>query len=303
MDVSIIVVNYNTCDLTRNCLKSVFEQTKDIDFEVIVSDNGSKDGSVEMIKQEFPQVILIENNANLGFGAANNRGLKIAKGKYIFYLNSDTIILNNAVKIFFDYWENSPKKDNIGALGGNLLDEYGNVIHSYGEFPKPWKEILLFIRKFFIVYLKMFFHLLKIDYKKLRKERRYERVIGDVEYITGADLFVKNNDLAYYDERFFLYYEETHLQWQIAKLNLKRIIIEGPEIIHLVGKSDFRNKSDLERYISFGAVQSDISRIKYIKYNKSKFYAFILKILLWLFWITPPFFNKTREYRNKIWNI
>ena len=97
MDVSIIIVNYNTCELTRNCLKSVFEQTKNIDFEVIVSDNGSKDGSVEMIKKEFPYVILIENNANLGFGAANNRGLKIAKGKYIFYLNCDTILLNNAV--------------------------------------------------------------------------------------------------------------------------------------------------------------------------------------------------------------
>lgn len=84
MDVSIIIVNYNTKDLTCNCLKSVFEQTEDIDFEVIVSDNGSTDGSVEMIKTEFPQVVLIENRVNLGFGAANNRGLKLAKGKYIF---------------------------------------------------------------------------------------------------------------------------------------------------------------------------------------------------------------------------
>ena len=75
MDVSVIIVNFNTKELTGNCLRSVFEQTKDIDFEVIVSDNGSTDGSVEMIKTEFPQVVLIENNANLGFGAANNRGL------------------------------------------------------------------------------------------------------------------------------------------------------------------------------------------------------------------------------------
>ncbi|MBR1638758.1 MAG: glycosyltransferase [Treponema sp.] len=68
----------------RNCLKSIFEHTKDIFFEVIVSDNGSTDGSVEMIKTEFPQVVLIENNVNLGFCVANNRGLDIAKGKYIF---------------------------------------------------------------------------------------------------------------------------------------------------------------------------------------------------------------------------
>ena len=86
LDVSVIIVNYNTKDLTYNCLKSVFEMTKNINFEVIVSDNGSTDGSIEMIKTDFPSVILIENNSNLGFGAANNKGLDVAKGKYIFYL-------------------------------------------------------------------------------------------------------------------------------------------------------------------------------------------------------------------------
>ena len=104
-DVSIIIVNYNTKQLLADCLKSIYEQTNNIDFEVIVSDNGSVDGSIEMLKRDFSQVILIENNANLGFGAANNRGLEVAKGKYIFYLNSDTVLLNNAVKIFFDYLE------------------------------------------------------------------------------------------------------------------------------------------------------------------------------------------------------
>ena len=77
MDVSIIIVNYNTKELTRNCLRSVFQETKNIDFEVFISDNGSSDGSVEMIKEEFPQVVLIENNANIGFGAANNRALSL----------------------------------------------------------------------------------------------------------------------------------------------------------------------------------------------------------------------------------
>ena len=75
MDVSVIIVNYNTKDLLRNCLESVFTQTQGIQFEVIVSDNGSEDGSQDMVRELFPQVILIENNANLGFGSANNRGL------------------------------------------------------------------------------------------------------------------------------------------------------------------------------------------------------------------------------------
>ena len=87
MDVSIVIVNYNTRDLLRNCLNSIYEKTKSVDFEVIVSDNGSVDGSVEMIRSEFPQVMVIENNANLGFGTANNRGTRRACGKYIFFLN------------------------------------------------------------------------------------------------------------------------------------------------------------------------------------------------------------------------
>ena len=133
MNVSIIIVNYNTKKLLSDCLKSIYEQTKDLEFEVIVSDNGSTDGSIEMLKSDFPQVILIENNANLGFGTANNRGLSVAKGKYIFYLNSDTILKNNAVKYFFDFWENSPEPEKIGGLGANLLNSAGETIHSYDK--------------------------------------------------------------------------------------------------------------------------------------------------------------------------
>ena len=88
MDVSIIIVNYNTRELLRDCLISIYKHTTEINFEVIVSDNGSVDGSIEMLKQDFPQVVLIENNANLGFGRANNRGLAIAKGKCIVYRDS-----------------------------------------------------------------------------------------------------------------------------------------------------------------------------------------------------------------------
>ena len=106
MDFSIIIVNYNTSKFFKNCLLSIYEHTKNIEFEVIVSDNGSTDGSIEMLKSTFPNVILLENNQNLGFGTANNKALKKANGKYILYLNSDTIILNNAIKLFYDYWEN-----------------------------------------------------------------------------------------------------------------------------------------------------------------------------------------------------
>lgn len=300
MDVSVIIVNYNTCALTRNCLNSIFQQTKDIDFEVIVSDNGSKDGSIEMIRQEFPQVILIENNANLGFGTANNRGLKIAKGKYIFYLNSDTILLNNAVKYFFDYWENSPDKDIIGALGANLLNGQGKIIHSYGKFPNAWKEVIfLFIRLFVIFFVWLF----GLNRRKIKKDNEKKKFVGSVDYITGADLFVKNNYFANFDERFFLYFEETFLQLQLKKAGLKRIIINNPKIIHLEGESNSRKIcGNLLDYVTFSAIQFEISRIQYQKYSGATFVARLMKILLYLFWSIPCFKKETEKYKSQLYN-
>ncbi len=297
MDVSIIIVNYNTCALTRNCLKSVFEQTKDIDFEVIVSDNGSKDGSIEMIRTEFPQVILIENNLNLGFGAANNRGLKIAQGKYVFYLNSDTILLNNAVKCFFDYWENSSDKDKIGALGGNLLDDKGNVIHSGGKFPRPLIEIVRLAGRLMIVLWCWIFGI-----KHIRKDK--DTYIKDVEFVTGADLFLKNNEYAFFDENFFMYYEDVNLQYQLKKENYKIYLIDSPKIIHLEGMSSVSDDS-YTGYVSVKKTMSDISKIRYQKINNFKFTAFLLKVILFVFWSLPCFYDRPflKEMKEKIWKI
>ena len=122
MDISIIIVNYNTKKLIKNCLKSVFEKTQGINFEVYVVDNNSRDGSCEMIEQDFPQVKLIKNTKNKGFGAANNIAIRESNAKYVFLLNSDTILLNNAIKIFFDFME-KPENQKISCCGGNLYNK------------------------------------------------------------------------------------------------------------------------------------------------------------------------------------
>ena len=98
IDVSIIIVSWNTEEILRNCLKSVYEDGGDVAFEVIVIDNASSDGSAEMIRKNFPQVVLIENSENRGFAAANNQGITIAKGRYVLLLNSDTIVLDKAIE-------------------------------------------------------------------------------------------------------------------------------------------------------------------------------------------------------------
>lgn len=237
MDVSIIIVNYNTCSLTRNCLKSVFEQTKEIDFEVIVSDNGSKDGSVEMIKTEFPQVILIENNANLGFGKANNVGYKYSKGKYIFLLNSDTILLNNAVKYFAD--EMQSLNENIACMGCKLTGSNGKYIHSYGNFPTFWNEMR---RRPF-----SFLDLLGIggDGFDSKPYVHIENNCFIVEYITGADLFIRRDVIEKYglfDEDFFMYYEDPEMQYRYKKNGFYSCLTTKPKIRHLEGGSNTGKK-------------------------------------------------------------
>ena len=99
--VSIIIVNYNTKDLTKKAIQAVFDKTEGVEYEIIVVDNDSKDGSVEELKKTFQdKIIIIEPKENLGFGRANNLGIKQANGKYVFLLNSDTELINNAIKIF-----------------------------------------------------------------------------------------------------------------------------------------------------------------------------------------------------------
>ena len=297
MDVSVIIVNYNTKELLKNCLNSIYKQTKDIEFEVIVSDNGSVDNSIEMVNTSFPQVILIENNANLGFGTANNRGLKVAKGKYIFYLNSDTILLNNAIKYFFDYWENSTEKEKIGALGCNLVDENMKITHSYEKFPDCDKIIKNLVRANYGL-MKEF--LLQIFKKKKKQEliqkKNIEKKIGEVDYICGADLFLLNNDFALFDEKIFLYVEEVDLQYRLMKNEKKRLLIDGPLIIHLEGKASKKNKTQpFPTITNFSSRCNNISLVYYFRKNISRYKAFLVKVGILFLWLNPLVINFTKK--------
>jgi len=101
LKISIIIVSYNTKDILKDSIASIINQTVNISYEIIVFDNGSSDGSQAMVRHDFPGVVLIENRENIGFGAANNRAHSIVRGEYVFFLNSDTVLLNNAVKNLF----------------------------------------------------------------------------------------------------------------------------------------------------------------------------------------------------------
>lgn len=136
---SIIIVNYNTKKLLDNCVESIYKKCISKNYEIIVVDNDSSDGSCDMITQKYKNVILIKNKVNYGFGKANNIGVKVAKGEFILLLNSDTIVQNNIVDEFINYYEDNEKQGNIGCLGAWLFDNENNVASSAGSFPSGKK--------------------------------------------------------------------------------------------------------------------------------------------------------------------
>src|SRR5437868_6036428 len=122
MDVSILIVNYNTRELTLECIRSVYEQTKALSFEVILVDNASTDGSADAIAEDYPEVQLIRLERNIGFAAANNVGARSACGKYILLLNPDTVILDNAVYTLAAFAAGHPS---AGLFGGRTISGDG----------------------------------------------------------------------------------------------------------------------------------------------------------------------------------
>lgn len=230
MDVSVIIVSYNTKKLITDCISSVIEKTKDIDYEIIVVDNNSTDNSVEEIKNKFPNVIVIENKENIGFGLANNEGFKKASGRYLFCLNPDTVLINNAVKILSDFMD---KNNDCAACGGNLYDEKLNPVHSFGYGDNT--HTLLFRRTL----MKLFW---LGEYLKIKRyEKSIDRTkIQQVNHITGADLMLRKSvidKLGGFSDKFFMYFEETELEARLKRAGYKIYFVPESKIIHLEGKT------------------------------------------------------------------
>jgi len=132
MDISIIIVNWNTKRLLLECLSSVFKTINKLSFEIWLVDNASSDGSVEAVKQNYPDVKIIQNKKNLGFAAANNIALESMSGRYALLLNTDTILTNGAVENLFDFME---KNQDAGMACGQLLNQDGSKQNSIANFP------------------------------------------------------------------------------------------------------------------------------------------------------------------------
>lgn len=286
MDVSLIIVNYNTKDLISNCLSSIFKQTVGLQFEVIVVDNASVDGSRQVIIETFPQVILIQNKVNLGFGRANNLGVEKASGKYLFFLNSDTVLLNNAISIFFNFSEHNETNLKIGVIGGILMDSSKSETRSFGPLPTK-TEILRSL-----LGLCSGFPRMKSGEAIIFKKNGFL----EVEYVTGADMFIQKSifeAFVGFDPEFFMYYEETDLQLRLKNAGYHNFVISGIQIIHYESASFDRRKTNNTKRII-------ITKSTFHYFRKhSNYLPYLIFKILYLAFRLPTIFYLSYSFKEK----
>lgn len=237
MDISIIMVNYNTIELTKSAINSIAEKTIGLDYEIILVDNNSEDGSHEFFSNlGLKNLKYIQSGCNLGFGKANNLGYKESKGNYIFLLNTDTLLINNAIKILYDVIKKDRK---IGVVGGNLYDENINPTHSFLKESYSLKTEIYTNFGFVFNRLKK---IIRIFLKDKQDNRVFNHTgkIMKVGYISGADMLINREcieKVGFFDPDFFMYFEETELTSRIKKIGYEVLSVPEAKIIHLQGKS------------------------------------------------------------------
>ena len=234
---SIIIVNWNGCELLRNCLNSISKSNPDGNYEIIVVDNASNDNSVAMVKKDFPDVILIENLENLGFARATNIGIKASRGNIILLLNSDAELKTEntfeKVEHFFS------KHSEVGILGTNLIFPDGVPQAPGGKFMSNWelfKQQILFLDS-------PLFHRVK---NKLRAST--DNQFYDIDYVSGACLFVRKkviDEIGMLEESFFMYGEDMELCYRAQKNGWRRVILLQIEVIHLKSQSIKKNLEEI----------------------------------------------------------
>lgn len=229
MDLSILIVNYNTRELTLDALRSVYRSQTNYTFEVILIDNHSTDGSVEAIKEEFSQVKIIENQENVGFAKANNQGIRRAAGRYILLLNSDTIIQPDTLEIMLRFMDQHP---NIGASGCKVVLPDGSLDKACRRgFPTPSAS---FYYAFGLA--KLFPHVPKFNQYQLS----YLDPDDDypVDCLVGAFMLVRReviDHVGMLDEDFFMYGEDVDWCYRIKKAGWEIYYYPKTSIIHYKG--------------------------------------------------------------------
>jgi len=241
LDLSIIIVNYNVKEFLQNLIHSIEKATLNLTKEIIIVDNASDDGSVDFIKDKFPEVKLIANKKNLGFGKANNLGLKIAAGEYILLINPDTLVAEDTFEKMIQFFNDTPA---AGLAGCKILNPDGTLqLACRRSFPGPWTSFTKVTGLSTLFPKSKIFARYNLTY--LDENKSYE-----VDAISGSFMMMRRSvydKVGGFDEQFFMYGEDLDLCYRIQKSGFKVYYVYSTQIIHYKGESTKRSSLDETR--------------------------------------------------------
>ncbi len=265
LNISIIIINYNTFQLTEECIRSIITKTKDITYEIILVDNASTEENADKFKILFPQVNLVKNNQNIGFARGNNSGIKISKGDYILLLNSDTILKNNAI---YYAWQKMKSNPELGALSSMLISSDGAMQYAAERFPSLKTEIKELLR-----FNKCLSETQKVNmYLGASFDHQSEK---EADWIWGTFFMIPRRIIeelgGKLPDKIFMYAEDMDWCWKIKRLGYKIWYYPKAEVIHYGGKSMPNQKEDIKFHKYMFP-----NKFFVVKENKSYLYAWLL---------------------------
>lgn len=229
MDVSIVIVSFNTCRILDECLDSIRRETA-CSHEVIVVDNGSRDDSCRMVREKNPDVILIENNRNAGFAAANNQGFAIARGRYFLMLNSDTVIVDGAIDRLVAFMESRPQ---TGICGPRNIGGDGEMQYNCDHFPGIWSAFCYYSGLDSLFPRSKIFNRCGMGYWDYGEVRDVDRIVG-CSLLIRAELY---RELGGLDENYFMYFEETDFCYRANRRGVRTTFTPCATVVHYGGES------------------------------------------------------------------
>lgn len=281
--LSIVIVNYNVKEHLAKCLDSIYEHVKEISFEIIIIDNNSNDGSSDLIKQKYPEILVLRNDFNAGFSAANNQGISIARGEYIFLLNPDTCMIDDSFIKMFEFLKQKGK--NV-LVSPRLVNTQGKIEHS------AWKAIGVTDILWESVLFNQFF-----DNKYPVSKYISPQII---ETATGAALLFSKDiikDVGYLDDELF-WSEDDDFCLRIRQNGGSIYYFPGTTIKHHGKQSSLKN-------MKIAYANANISKMKYYKKHHSTFKAFLAKFFTFIritirLFILSFLFPFKMEYRQQL---
>ncbi len=258
MELSIIIINWNSAEYVKKCLRSVFENTKGIDFEVIVIDNGSFDSCQRMILDEFPSILFFQSSANLGFAKANNYGSEKATGEYLLFLNPDTEIIDDAIWGMLSVIKSLP---DAAALGCKLLNSDKSIQASCVQpFPTILNQVFDsdMINRWFPV-----LSACNVEYSKKEPAK--------VQMISGACMMIRKKvfeEVEKFSPEYFMYTEDLDLCYKTYQAGYSNYYTGAFSVIHHGGGSSHRREEN-----SYANIQMRASIFKFLEKTRGKLYA------------------------------